>query len=63
MTPQYPKPSAHAVITGFFKPNLKDATSGADNNFGSTIAILAQDDVHPIIDKVCNTSRETDPAL
>ena len=40
MTPKYPMPSAHAVMTGIFKPNEVDKRTGADNNFGSTIAIF-----------------------
>ena len=62
MTPQYPKPSAHAVMTWFFNPNVIDVSAGADNNFGSTIAILAQDEEHPTSLKVCNTSSETNAA-
>jgi len=40
MTPKYPMPSAHAIITGIFKPNSIDKITGADNNFGSTTAIF-----------------------
>lgn len=43
MTPHYPKPSAHDVITGFFKPNDSDLYFGAGNNFGTTTHIMAQD--------------------
>ena len=43
MTPQFPKPSAHNVITGIFKPNASDMAFGAGNNFGTTIHIMAQD--------------------
>lgn len=62
MTPQYPKPSAHDVMTGFFNPNGIDVSAGADNNFGSTIAILVQDEEHPTSLKVCNTSSNTKAA-
>ena len=56
MTPQWQKPSAHEVITGLFKPNEKDSrTFNAGNNFGTTIALLAQDTepLEPTL--VCNT--------
>ena len=43
MTPQYPRPSAHNVITGFFDPNHYDARGGLGRDFGTTIAIMAQD--------------------
>ena len=43
MTPPFPKPSAHDVMTGFFKPNRKDISYGAGNYFGTTIHIMAQD--------------------
>ena len=42
--------------------NVIDVSAGADNNFGSTIAILAQDEEHPTSLKVCNTSSETNAA-
>ena len=43
MTPIYPKPSAHDVITGFFVPNEIDLNQGVANDFGTTIGIMAQD--------------------
>ena len=43
MTPHFPKPSAHDVITGKFRPNRTDLTYGAGNDFGTTIHIMAQD--------------------
>ena len=33
MTPHFPKPSAHDVITGKFRPNKTDLTYGASNDF------------------------------
>lgn len=44
MTPQFPKPSAHDVVTGLFVPNQLDINYGIGNNFGTTIAIMAQDE-------------------
>ena len=43
MTPQYPKPSAHDVITGMFEPTLIDSQFSIKNSFGTTIDIMAQD--------------------
>ena len=43
MTPHFPKPSAHDVITGFFRPNASDAYFNVGNNFGTSIHIMAQD--------------------
>ena len=43
MTPHFPKPSAHDVITGIFEPNQRDLDFGIGNDFGTTIAIMAQD--------------------
>ena len=43
MTPHYPRPSAHDVVTGFFKPNSVDFILNAGNDFGTTIGIMAQD--------------------
>ena len=43
MTPQYPKPSAHDVVTGFWTPNSVDINLYAGNTFGTTIGIMAQD--------------------
>ena len=43
MTPQFPKPSAHNVITGFFHPNENDQEWNLGRDFGTTIAILAKD--------------------
>ena len=42
MTPQYPKPSAHEVVTGFFEPNAVDIQNSVGNNFGTTIAIFGK---------------------
>ena len=41
MTPQYPKPSAHEVITGLFEPNGIDQGNNVGNDFGTTIDIMA----------------------
>ena len=43
MTPHYPKPSAHEVITGFFVPNGVDLENSATISFGATIDIMAMD--------------------
>ena len=43
MTPHFPKPSAHDVVTGLFSPNERDQDFGIGNDFGTTIAIMAQD--------------------
>lgn len=40
MTPRYPKPSAHDVMTGFYEPNGTDLINSAGNNFGTTIDIM-----------------------
>ena len=42
MTPQYPKPSAHEVVTGFFEPNAVDIQNSVGNDFGTTIAIFGK---------------------
>ena len=43
MTPHYPRPSAHNVITGKFEPNSFDQTRFVGNDFGTSIAVMAQD--------------------
>ncbi len=43
MTPQQHAPSVHNVVTGFFVPNGVDSVMETGNNFGTTIAIMAQD--------------------
>ena len=43
MTPHHPAPSVHNVVTGFFIPNEPDSILETGNNFGTTIAIMAQD--------------------
>jgi hypothetical protein len=40
MTPQFPKPSMHDVITGFWHPNEADNKANITNGFGSTINII-----------------------
>ena len=59
MTPKYPMPSAHAIMTGIFKPNKKDIMLGASNHFGSTIAVLAQDEANPVLTKECFSDSPT----
>lgn len=44
MTPQYPRSSAHQIVTGMFQYDGQDTLNGFDYSFGSTIAVLAQDD-------------------
>ena len=51
MTPHYPNPSVHDVVTGWFSPDI-DTSSGL--NFGTTIAIMAQDNPVPNITAECN---------
>ena len=41
MTPHFPKPSAHSVITGFFVPNVYDLNRGLGNDFGTSITTMA----------------------
>ena len=43
MTPIYPWPSPHEVITGFFIPNDDDEMFRADNFFGTTIKLMDTD--------------------
>ena len=43
MTPHYPKPSAHQVISGLFYPNSYDVDRGLSNDFGTSITMMAQD--------------------
>ena len=43
MTPQFPRPSAHDVMTDLFNPNGVDTNNNALSSFGTTIAIMAQD--------------------
>lgn len=40
MTPQAPKPSAHAVMTGQFTPSPQDTSAGRVAGFGLTIDII-----------------------
>jgi hypothetical protein len=40
MTPQYPKPSVHDVITGFMEPTAADTANGIGANFGTTVNII-----------------------
>lgn len=40
MTPQAPKPSAHDVVTGAFKPTARDAALGRTPGFGLTTNII-----------------------
>jgi len=40
MTPQSPKPSCHAVMTGGWTPNSDDASNGRAPGFGMTINII-----------------------
>ena len=56
MTPDYPKPSAHDVITGLFQPSIGDTNSFVSNDFGSTIAIMAQDTPNSELTVECLTS-------
>ena len=44
MRPRYPKPSAHEIITGHFVPNEIDEALDAGNDFGTTIAVMSQDE-------------------
>ena len=63
MTPHFPKPSAHDVITGLFKPNDRDREFGIGNDFGSTIAIMAQDSSDDTTEECYKTSEgETEEA-
>lgn len=43
MTPHFPHPSAHNVMTGFFIANDSDLNHGAGNDFGTSILIMSQD--------------------
>ena len=66
MTPHFPKPSAHSVITGFFTPNEKDVNRGLGNNFGTTITMMAQDFAKSEASSFecwTDTQRETEQAL
>ena len=40
MTPQYPKPSMHDVMAGFWQPNNKDLSMNLKSGFGATINII-----------------------
>ena len=40
MTPIYPKPSAHQVVTGQWYPNSNDVATGNFEGFGTTINLL-----------------------
>ena len=40
MTPQYPKPSMHDVMTGFMVPTEADRNNGIGANFGTTVNII-----------------------
>jgi len=40
MTPQYPKPSMHDVLTGFMVPTEADKKVGIGANFGTTVNII-----------------------
>ena len=45
MTPHYPQPSAHDVVTGYFTPNAVDIEHHLGNDFGTTIKIFAEDTI------------------
>ena len=59
MTPQFPKPSAHDVVTGFFVPNNRDTNLNAGNNFGTTIPIMAQDNLEGPTDECMDGRKES----
>ena len=59
MTPHYPKPSAHEVVTGLFVPNHQDLENGATISFGTTIGIMAMDRVNGTTGECQNNSYET----
>jgi len=40
MTPQYPKPSMHDAMSGFFVPTEADRQAGIGPDFGTTINII-----------------------
>jgi len=60
MTPHYPRSSAHQIVTSLFKPDATDIANGFDYSFGSTIAVLAQDDK---VTNECFKTMETPQAL
>ena len=43
MTPHFPKPSAHDIITGFFEPNSDDLGKQVGPDFGTSINAMAMD--------------------
>ena len=60
MTPQFPKPSAHDVITGIFEPNDDvDKKNNVGHDFGTTIDIMAQDKTDQTTDE-CNIGGNVD---
>lgn len=40
MTPQFPKPSCHEIITGTWKPNANDLLKGRLSGFGATVNVI-----------------------
>ena len=40
MTPQYPKPSCHEIMTGKWKPNDMDIQKGRKPGFGATVNVI-----------------------
>ena len=57
-------PSVHKLVTGFYEPNIIDTATKAGNDFGSTIAIMAQDLAKTAVTDECSNgaSRETEAA-
>ena len=53
MTPLYPMPSAHQIMNGDFFPNNMDQVHGSENDFGTTIAVMAQDDPQSVFTSEC----------
>lgn len=62
MTPHYPRPSVHDVVTGFFQPNSVDDILNAGPDFGTTIGIMAQDSPEGLTNE-CMTFPETQAAI
>ena len=63
MTPHYPKPSAHEVITGFFVPNTVDLDNSATISFGTTIDIMAMDSADGTTSECMSFEFESQSAL
>ncbi|MEI6264489.1 MAG: chitinase [Sphingobacteriia bacterium] len=40
MTPQYPKPSCHEIMTGIWEPELKDSIAGRLPGFGAVMNVI-----------------------